>query len=318
MTSPEHTRRHRGITLITVLALLTSGCDKADQGDDQPLPDTVNADHEITAAATPLAITDTAVNTANNLPQGTFDIRLYEGKFTIVAKHAPARDILDDLAALAGFVVVDSGIPLEQVTLAVENSDLHAALVELLQPHPYQTSHEFDTSRSTYALTRVLLGHTATVQQTAPAQPRQPVAGTVTVNPEGAPLPGADSALLSAEDQAYLTLLLDPLAEVRADAAENIAATGIALDYLAIIITSDPSPEVRMAAAYSLENSDDPRAVDTLIMGLDDTDPEVLVEVIDSLDFLDDRSAIPYLQPLLDHPDEDVRDAVESAIESLQ
>ena len=318
ITTPDHTRRLRGITLTILLALLISGCDKADRSDGQPSEDTVNVDRDITAASTPLAVTATAVNTADTLPQGTFDIRLSEGKFTIVANDAPARDILDDLAVLAGFVVVDSGIPLERVTLAIENSDLHAALVELLQPHPYQTSYEFDTSRSTYALTRILLGHTATAQEMTPAQPRQPVAGNVTVNPEGAPLPGTDSTLLSAEDQAYLTLLLDPLPEVRADAAENIEATGVALDYLAIIITSDPSPEVRMAATYSLENSDDPRAVDTLIMGLDDTDPEVLVEVIDSLDFLDDRSAIPYLQPLLDHPDEDVRDAAESAIESLQ
>lgn len=317
-TTPDHTRRLRGITLTTVLALLISGCDQADRSDGQPLPDTVNADHDIPVAATPLAITATAVNTADTLPQGTFDIRLYEGKFTIVANHAPARDILDDLAVLAGFEVVDSGIPLEQVTLVIENSDLHAALVELLQPHPYQTSYEFDTSRSTYALTRVLLGHTATAQETAPAQPRLPAAGVETVNPAGAPLPGADRTQLSAEDQAYLTLLLDPSPEVRADAAESIEATGIALDYLATILTTDPSPEVRMAATYSLENSDDPRAVDTLIMGLDDADPEVLVEVIDSLDFLDDRSAIPYLQPLLDHPDEDVRDAAESAIESLQ
>ena len=190
--------------------------------------------------------------------------------------------------------------------------------MELLQPHPYQTSYAFDANRGTYALTHVRLGNTATAQETAPAQPRLPAAGIETVNPEDAPEPGADPTLLSAEDQAYLTLLLDPLPEVRADAAENIEATGIVLDYLATILTTDPSPEVRIAATYSLEESDDPRAFDTLIMGLDDTDPKVLVEVIDSLDYLDDRSAIPYLQPLLDHPDEDVRDAAESAIESLQ
>ena len=73
-----------------------------------------------------------------------------------------------------------------------------------------------------------------------------------------------------------------------------------------------------MAATYSLENSEDPRAVDTLILGLNDSDPAVLVEVIDSLGFHDKRRVVPYLQPLQDHPDEDVRDAVESALESLQ
>ena len=109
ITTPDHTRRLRGITLTILLALLISGCDKADRSDGQPSEDTVNVDRDITAASTPLAVTATAVNTADTLPQGTFDIRLSEGKFTIVANDAPARDILDDLAVLAGFVVVDSG-----------------------------------------------------------------------------------------------------------------------------------------------------------------------------------------------------------------
>ena len=320
ITKLNHTRRLRSITLAAVIAVFLIGCDTTDHASSEPPLAGRGADRETSpppmlAPPASSTISDTAVADAETLAPGTFDIRLYEGRVTILANDAEARDILDDLAILAGFEVLDTGIPLERVTLAIEGGEIHATLVGLLQPHPYQIIYEFDNTRNADVLTRVVIGRQ---QEIAAARPPLSGTGIATINPEGAPLPDASQAPLSAEDQAYLSLLLDPSPEVRADAAESIEATGIALDYLAIIITTDPSPEVRIAATYSLEDSEDPRAVDTLIMGLDDADPEVLVEVIDSLDFLDDRSAIPYLQPLLDHPNEDVRDAAESAIESLQ
>jgi len=322
-STPEHTRTLPGIILAALLAVFSGGCDTADRtgsgppDGEKPEPGTaqqavqVDTGDDMAAASMPAAVSTTTAADASRLPAGTFDLRLNAGRFTILANDAPPRDILNNLAILAGFEIVDTGDPLKQVTLAIEDSDIHAALVALLKPGPYQVIYEFDNTRSKDTLTRIVIGRTSAVPKMAQTQSPPPAM-------EGAPLPGAGEAPLSVEDQAYLTLLLDPSPKVRADAAESIEATGIALDYLARIITTDPSPEVRMAATYSLENSEDPRAVETLIMGLDDADPEVLVEVIDSLDFLDDRSAIPYLQPLLDHPDEEVRDAAESAIESLR
>ena len=318
ITNLNHPRRLRGITLAAVIALHITGCDTTDHAGSKPSMDNSGAEHDITATSTPPAVTAIVATDTETLAPGTFDIRLYEGKVTILAKDAQAQDILDDLAILVGFEVLVSGAPQEQVTLAIEDSDIHTALAELLQPHPYQTIYEFDNTRSAYTLTRVMVGHPPAMPETVAAQPCAPGTGIATINPEGAPLPGADQALLSAEDQALPYCYQKFLNRICPVAAESIEATGIALDYLARILTTDPSPEVRMATTYSLENSEDPRAVDTLIMGLNDADPEVLVEVIDSLDFLDDRSAIPYLQPLLDHPNEDVRDAAESAIESLQ
>lgn len=318
ITKLEHAQRLPDIILAAALILFTSGCDMTDRTDGEPSMTGRDTVRDITVDSNTPAVTGTAAADADTLAPGTFDIRLHEGRFTILANDAPARDILNDLAILTGFKVVDTGTPLGRVTLAVEGGDVHATLVELLKPHPYQIIYEFNNTRGTDTLTHVVVGRPPAMPETAPAQPCPPGTGFATLNPEGPPLPDADQAPLSAEDQVYLSLLLDPSPKVRADAAESIEATGIALDYLARIIITDPSPEVRMAATYSLENSEDPRAVDTLIMGLNDADPNVLVEVIDSLDFLDDRSAIPYLQPLLDHPDEDVRDAAESAIESLR
>ena len=122
---------------------------------------------------------------------------------------------------------------------------------------------------------------------------------------------------LSEEDQVLLKQLSDPSPEVREEAAEDILATGVALDALATLITTDPSPDVRIAATYSLKESDDPGAGDVLIMGLDDKDPEVLEEVIDGLWLLGDKRALPHLRRMLGHPNEDVRDAAEYALENF-
>jgi HEAT repeat protein len=84
------------------------------------------------------------------------------------------------------------------------------------------------------------------------------------------------------------------------------------------LLVTDPSPEVRAAAAHTLTDSEDPRAIDALITALDDQDVSVLVEVFDALGFAGNESTTTRLQPFLEHYDEDVRDAAESAIELLE
>ena len=164
-------------------------------------------------------------------------------------------------------------------------------------------------------------GEAADVTTTPPAQ--------IPSDPAPVVAPGADAARsenthseyvaepLSEEDQILLKQLSDPSPEVREEAAEDIQATGIALDALAKLITTDPSPDVRVAATYSLKESEDPGAVDVLILGLDQEDPEVLEEVIDGLWFIGDRRARPHLRRFLDHPNEDIRDAAEYALDNF-
>jgi hypothetical protein len=157
-------------------------------------------------------------------------------------------------------------------------------------------------------------GEAADVTTAVPAQ----------IPPDTAPAPRADAAgsgyvaaPLSEEDQIVLKQLSDSSPEVREAAVDNIEASGAALDPLAKIITTDPSTDVRSAAIYSLKESEDPGAVDVLILGLDQEDPEILIEVIDGLWFIGDRRAIPHLQRFLDHPNEDVRDSAEYALEDF-
>ena len=129
---------------------------------------------------------------------------------------------------------------------------------------------------------------------------------------------GSGDESLSEDDKDLLRRLKDDSAEVRADAVESIEPADKGLDYLREAISTDPSPEVRSAATNALQESEDPKAVDILVMALDDEDPEVVVDAIDALWFIEDPRAIPHLQRMLEHPDEDVREAAESALDDLQ
>ena len=317
--SHHQTQRLSGIILATIITLFSIGCDTTEHSANKPSTTDKDAGNTINSTDNPAspAIASLAMTDASTLTPGTFNIQLIEGKVTLLANDAPVWDILNSLSIMADFELLDAGTPPETVTLSIEGRDIHSTVVELLKPNPYQIIYEYDSTHGVDTLTQVVAGQRSTTTKTTSAQASLPGTDCATINLQGAPLPDISQTALSSEDQAYLSLLLDPSPEVRADAAESITATGIALDYLARMLTTDASPEVRMAATYSLENSEDPRAVDTLILGLNDTDPEVLVEVINSLGFIDNRSAIPYLQPLLNHSNEDVRDAAEAAIESL-
>ena len=174
----------------------------------------------------------------------------------------------------------------------------------------------------------LLLAGSGCSSEQAPSQSSGEAADVATAVPAQippAPAPGADvarsgdvAAPLSEEDQILLKQLSDPSPEVREDAADNIEANGAALAPLAKIITTDPSSDVRSAAIYSLKESEDPGAVDVLILGLDQEDPEILMEVIDGLWFIGDRRALSHLRRFLDHPNEDVRDSAEYALENFK
>ena len=161
-------------------------------------------------------------------------------------------------------------------------------------------------------------GEAADVNTTPPAQITSDPAPAPALAPsEVAAQRGYVAEPLSEEDQVLLKQLSDPSPEVREDAVDEIEASGAALDPLAKIITTDPSSDVRIAAIYSLKESEDPGAVDVLILGLDQEDPEILMEVIDGLWFIGDRRAFPHLKRMLDHSNEEVRDSAKYALENF-
>jgi hypothetical protein len=87
---------------------------------------------------------------------------------------------------------------------------------------------------------------------------------------------------------------------------------------LGYMFRDENSVEVKTDILDELGNLDDPSAFDQIVRGLDRRQPdEVRSEAIDALDSLGDKRAIPVLQPLLADRDEDIRDAAQSAIDSL-
>lgn len=87
---------------------------------------------------------------------------------------------------------------------------------------------------------------------------------------------------------------------------------------LGYMFRDENSVEVKTDILDELGNLDDPSAFDQIVRGLDRRQPdEVRSEAIDALDSLGDKRAIAVLQPLLADRDEDIRDAAQSAIDSL-
>lgn len=311
------------IFLASAIALLIAvsgaGC-SPDQTPPKPTTGTANT----AAAPRPVVPADPGqpANTATPVAGSSGDagsdliIEISASGVVIMASDVSQEVILNDLSRREGFELFTAGVAWEDVSQTIQAVNLHTALVELLKAHPYQIIYEYDRDHKADTLKRVLVGEPGALRESL----QTAAAGDIVITSDilGAGLlPGSAEASLPEEERVYLNQLLDPSAEVREDAAGSIEPKGIALDYLATIVTTDPSPDVRIAAAYTLEDSTDPKATDALIMALQDENPEVLVEVIDALTSHENRRSIPYLMPLLDHPNEDVRDAAENSIEQL-
>jgi hypothetical protein len=87
---------------------------------------------------------------------------------------------------------------------------------------------------------------------------------------------------------------------------------------LGSMFRDENSVEVKTDILDVLGDLDDPSAFEQIVPGLDTKQPdEVRVAAIEALNSLDDKRAIAVLQPLLTDRDGDVRDAAQSAINSL-
>jgi hypothetical protein len=87
---------------------------------------------------------------------------------------------------------------------------------------------------------------------------------------------------------------------------------------LGYMFRDENSVEVKTDILDELGDLDDPSAFDQIVQGLDQHQPdEVRTAAIQALDSLGDKRAIPLLQPLLADRDEDIRDAAQSATDSL-
>jgi hypothetical protein len=105
-------------------------------------------------------------------------------------------------------------------------------------------------------------------------------------------------------------------ASSRALAAAWIHPDARTVGLLGTTLLSDPSPEVRAAAAESLgEASEERDAAGWLLEALEDPDSRVVLAALEALEWVGDASVLPGLEPLLSHPDPAVRDQAQDTIE---
>ena len=84
------------------------------------------------------------------------------------------------------------------------------------------------------------------------------------------------------------------------------------------LFRDENSVDVKTDILNELGNLEDPSAYDQIVAGLDQhQSDEVHTVAIEELDSLSDRRAIPLIQPFLTDRDADVRNAAQSAIDSL-
>ncbi len=225
-------------------------------------------------------------------------IDLAPGNISIRANRVNTLEILDGIAAQAGFRLLAGDIAWETVTVDIQKDTLHAALVELIKAYPYLIVYTPDKDTRREVLSEVVVGDllaTATADSDA-----------ATAAGDEAPLENPDD-LPDPEQQAYLEELQSPFPEVRARAVKEIEPVGEALYVLTDLIVNDPSSEVRIATTRALEFSEDPLAIQALAACLKDEDLYVVLECITTLEHIGDATSVVHLQPLLMHYDETVR-----------
>ena len=84
------------------------------------------------------------------------------------------------------------------------------------------------------------------------------------------------------------------------------------------LFRDENSTEVKADILNELGNLEDPSTYDQIVAGLDQHQPdEVHTAAIEELDSLGDKRAIPLIQRFLTDRDEDVRNAAQSATDSL-
>jgi len=109
---------------------------------------------------------------------------------------------------------------------------------------------------------------------------------------------------------------------VMAKEMANLADAGVPKPQIASALGSlfrdENSTEVKADILNELGTLEEPSAYNQIVAGLDQHQPdEVHVAAIEALDYLGDKRAIPLIQPFLTDRDEDVRNAAQTTIDSL-
>jgi hypothetical protein len=274
---------------------------------------------------------------------GTARVDVIDGRVRLWSRGAPLLDVLEQLAARAGFELVVVG-PLEasRPALQIEDAGLEATLAALLAGVPYRLEDEPDPGTGERQRLRVFVGPPPPVAAAPPAPPapdsdkpaaetevRRRLAGLqariAAMDPEQKRrMQEEQTAWAEALEPELLEQLGDPDPTLRADAVADLPLEGEGalgeerFQRLASILEEDPDPRVRSAALERLSELRRPEALRLLVDGLSDPEPPVVLSAIGALEDADDPSVIPDLEPLLQDSDPEIREAADRAIGWLE
>jgi HEAT repeat protein len=233
--------------------------------------------------------------------------------------------VLKELAREARFEVEihAGGGPTGSVTLRAVDVPVERALARLLGSVPYALHYEGGEAGEDARLARVAFGEPG---------PEGGIAGELEGSREPQPMredrqtarrewkrEPPDPTRLEEMQYEDIRNLEDSRTEVRIDAAESIYPDEEGVAALAEIVTDDPDPAVRVAAAETLGQAlEDPNALGALLRALRDPDPEVVIAALDGIGFIGDHTVIPELEFLRDDPNPDVRDARDDTADWLE
>jgi HEAT repeat protein len=229
--------------------------------------------------------------------------------------------VLKELAREARFEVEihAGGGPTGSVTLRAVDVPVERALARLLGSVPYALHYEGGEAGEDARLARVAFGEPGPEGGIAGELERSREPQPVEKVPRIARREPLDPARFEERQYEDIRNLEDSRTEVRIDAAESIYPDEEGVAALAEIVTDDPDPAVRVAAAETLGQAlEDPNALGALLRALRDPDPEVVIAALDGIGFIGDHTVIPELEFLRDDPNPDVRDARDDTADWLE
>jgi hypothetical protein len=274
------------------------------------------------------ALPDVPVREKNPLEDGQYTLQYENTVYSLSANNAPQKDMIEHLASAENIELLVDDVEFKNLSLQVHKKSFFEVLPKLLAGIDYRINYTVDDPAEAKHHVQLVLGSTYNIPQ---RDNMEVVSIEADFEGEGDGYSfklGDDTTMSTALSEAspvgpelmdyYRQNLDSPDPVYRAEAAREIIPDDQSLPKLLRLMTADKAPSVRIAATYSLENSEDPRALDALIDGLEDSDDPVVVEVLDSLEFAGSEKDIIYIEPLLAHKNPAVAQAAAEAIDYLR
>lgn len=248
--------------------------------------------------------------------------RAQGGRLRVVARAAPRREVLEELARSAGFAVSAdrAHLPARDLDLDLEAASVEEALELVLADVPRHLHYEPALpGRGEATLRRVTVGRLPDPESAVAAELEPPPGERTSRSARrpGDPFPSERERLAEIEAARGSH---DP--EARAFAA-SLMRPEDELDALLAMLARDPDARVRASAASSLGDAEGGeiafRAGEALLAGLADPDPAVVAAAIGALedvyDLIPDPRYRGRIAPLAGHADARVRAAAASFLE---